>query len=90
LWIGLSTPKQEKFATRVARHTRVHCIVTVGAAFDFHIGKIKEAPKIMRQMGVEWFFRLCSEPKRLYKRYSEVVPLYIYYNFIEFLKFNKH
>jgi N-acetylglucosaminyldiphosphoundecaprenol N-acetyl-beta-D-mannosaminyltransferase len=90
LWIGLSTPKQEKFAARVARHTRVHCIVTVGAAFDFHIGKIKEAPKILRQMGVEWFFRLCSEPKRLYKRYAEVVPLYICYNFIEFLKFNKH
>jgi N-acetylglucosaminyldiphosphoundecaprenol N-acetyl-beta-D-mannosaminyltransferase len=67
LWIGLSTPKQEKFAARVAWHTRVHCIATVGAAFDFHIGKIKEAPKILRQMGVEWFFRLCSEPKRLYK-----------------------
>jgi N-acetylglucosaminyldiphosphoundecaprenol N-acetyl-beta-D-mannosaminyltransferase len=85
LWIGMSTPKQEKFAFRIARYIQVHYIATVGAAFDFHIGKIKEAPKIMRHVGLEWFFRLRSEPIRLHKRYGEVVPLYIYYNLIDFL-----
>src|SRR5207248_8366603 len=87
LWIGLSTPKQEKFAARIAQYARVHYIATVVAAFDFHIGRIKEAPKIMRQIGLEWLFRLCSEPRRLYRRYIKVVPLYIYYNLAEFFLF---
>ncbi|MCI0564464.1 MAG: WecB/TagA/CpsF family glycosyltransferase [Nitrososphaera sp.] len=85
LWIGLSTPKQERFATRIAQYTRVHYIAAVGAAFDFHSGGKKEAPKIIQDMGLEWFFRLCTEPKRLYKRYAEIVPLFIFYNLIEFL-----
>jgi len=82
VWIGISTPKQEKFAYKLAQYTRVHFIVTVGAAFDFHIGKVVQAPGIMQKMGLEWFFRLCVEPKRLWKRYVQIVPLFIYYNFL--------
>jgi N-acetylglucosaminyldiphosphoundecaprenol N-acetyl-beta-D-mannosaminyltransferase len=44
VWVGLSTPKQEVFATRLARFTRVHVLATIGAAFDFHVGNVKEAP----------------------------------------------
>lgn len=86
LWIGISTPKQEMFAYRMSQYLGVHFIVSVGAAFDFHIGKVKQAPHLLQKMGLEWFFRLCMEPKRLYKRYIEIVPLFIFYNIKELIK----
>jgi N-acetylglucosaminyldiphosphoundecaprenol N-acetyl-beta-D-mannosaminyltransferase len=86
VWIGLSTPKQEIFAYRLSKFTNVHFICTVGAAFDFHTGKVKQAPKWMQNRGLEWFFRLMTEPKRLWKRYLEIVPLFIIYNLFEFIK----
>ncbi len=85
VWIGLSTPKQETFAFELAKHTKVHFIITVGAAFDFHIGAVRQAPRTMQRVGLEWFFRLLMEPRRLYKRYLEIVPLFIYYNLKEMM-----
>lgn len=87
VWIGLSTPKQERFAERLALYCNVKFIITVGAAFDFHTDRVKQAPPFLQQFGLEWFFRLLMEPKRLWRRYLEVVPLFIYYNIIEFSKF---
>lgn len=87
VWIGLSTPRQEKFATRLVQYTQTRCIITVGAAFDFHTGRVKQAPKWMQNMGLEWFFRVLMEPKRLYKRYLEIVPKFIWLNIKEFLDF---
>lgn len=87
VWIGLSTPKQEVFASRLARFVNVHLIITVGAAFDFHTGRVKQAPKWMQNAGLEWFFRLLTEPRRLYKRYFEIVPMFIYLNIKEFVDF---
>lgn len=87
VWIGLSTPKQEKFAKRLSNYTKTGYIVTVGAAFDFYTGRVKQAPKWMQNMGLEWFFRLLMEPKRLYKRYFEIVPKFIWLNIKEFLDF---
>ena len=84
VWIGISTPKQEIFADKLSQYTNVHFIVTVGAAFDFHIGNVRQAPKLIQKLGLEWLFRLCMEPKRLYKRYFEIVPMFIYYNLREF------
>lgn len=83
VWIGLSTPKQERFARRLAQWTRVNFIVTVGAAFDFHTDRVAQAPGWMQKLSLEWFFRLTKEPKRLYKRYLEVVPLFIFLNLKE-------
>ena len=83
LWIGISTPKQELLARRLAGCLRVHFLVTVGAAFDFHTGKMRQAPKLVQKMGLEWLFRLCIEPRRLHKRYLQVVPLFIFYNLRE-------
>lgn len=85
VWIGISSPKQEKFASRLAKFTQVHFIVTVGAAFDFHIGNVKQAPGFMQRNGLEWLFRLCVEPKRLWKRYVHIVPMFIWYNLREWL-----
>lgn len=83
VWIGLSTPKQERFARRLAQWVDVNFIVTVGAAFDFHTDRVVQAPGWMQQLSLEWFFRLMTEPKRLYKRYLEVVPLFIFLNLKE-------
>jgi N-acetylglucosaminyldiphosphoundecaprenol N-acetyl-beta-D-mannosaminyltransferase len=84
VWIGLGCPKQEKFAARLSRFTRTGYIVAVGAAFDFHTGNLRQAPKWVQNIGFEWLFRLLMEPKRLYRRYLEVVPMFIWLNLKEF------
>ena len=86
VWVGLSTPKQEIFAQRLARYTHVHFLICVGAAFDFHIGAVKEAPIFLQKIGMEWAFRLAMEPRRLYRRYAEIVPAFIYYNVRDLLQ----
>ena len=87
VWIGIGTPKQEQFAYHLSKYTHVKYIITVGAAFDFHIGALKMAPKWIQKIGMEWFFRLMVEPKRLFTRYFYIVPKYIYLNFLDFIKF---
>lgn len=87
VWIGISTPKQEKFAERLTKFAKVNAIITVGAAFDFHTNRLKQAPKWLQNLGMEWFFRLLIEPKRLYKRYAQIVPLFIWLNIKEFVDF---
>lgn len=85
VWIGLGTPKQEKFANRLAQFTATHFIITVGAAFDFHTGRVKYAPDWMLKFGLGWLFRLMMEPKRLFARYLQIIPLFIYLNLLELL-----
>ncbi len=87
VWIGLSTPKQELFAARLSHYTNVCLIITVGAVFDFYTGKVKQAPRWMQRSGLEWFFRLSMEPRRLSGRYFEIVPKFIWLNIKEFLHF---
>lgn len=89
VWIGISTPKQERFAAQLAAHTKAQFIITVGAAFDFHTDRVRQAPAWMQQAGLEWLFRLTMEPKRLYRRYLQVVPAFIFYNVREFLMRSK-
>jgi len=74
VWIGLGTPKQEKFAFELAKRVNVKFIITIGAAFDFHTGRLAQAPQWMQRTGFEWLFRLFQEPRRLWKRYFEIVP----------------
>lgn len=87
IWIGLSTPKQEIFAARLSNFLNAYFIITVGAAFDFHTGNLRQAPKWVQNSGLEWFFRLIMEPKRLYKRYFEIVPQFLWLNIKEFVDF---
>jgi len=75
-WVGLSTPKQEKFMAEYLPKLNVTVMVGVGAAFDFHSGRVKQAPRWMQRSGLEWFYRLCQEPKRLAKRYLTNNPLF--------------
>lgn len=90
VWVGISSPKQDKYAKRLSRYTNVHFLFTVGAAFDFFTGNVKQAPKFIQRSGFEWLFRLCMEPKRLWKRYVRVVPLFFYYNILSFIKLRKN
>jgi N-acetylglucosaminyldiphosphoundecaprenol N-acetyl-beta-D-mannosaminyltransferase len=77
IWVGLSTPKQERFMAEYLPKLDVTLMFGVGAAFDFLAGKIRQAPRWMQRSGLEWFFRLCSEPRRLWKRYFKNNPLFI-------------
>ena len=76
LWVGLSTPKQEKFMAQILPKLDVTLMIGVGAAFDFHSGRVKQAPRWMQRSGLEWFYRLCQEPRRLAKRYFKNNPLF--------------
>lgn len=69
IWVGLSTPKQEKFMAAYLDKLDTALMVGVGAAFDFHSGQVQQAPRWMQRSGLEWFYRLCQEPRRLARRY---------------------
>jgi len=69
LWVGLSTPKQERWMHAHRNTLQVPVMLGVGAAFDLNTGRLKQAPVWMRENGLEWLFRLCAEPKRLWQRY---------------------
>ncbi len=76
-WVGLSTPKQERFMAEYLPRLDTTIMLGVGAAFDFHSGRVAQAPRWMQRSGLEWFFRLCSEPRRLWKRYCVNNPLFL-------------
>ena len=78
LWVGLSTPKQEKFMMEYLPKLEVSLMVGVGAAFDFHAGRVQQAPRWMQRSGLEWLFRMLCEPRRLGKRYLKNNPLFLW------------
>ena len=77
LWIGLSTPKQERWMAAHLNRVTVPVMLGVGAAFDFHAGLKPQAPRWMQRPGLEWLFRLASEPRRLWKRYLINNPAFL-------------
>ncbi|MGH7959952.1 MAG: WecB/TagA/CpsF family glycosyltransferase, partial [Opitutaceae bacterium] len=77
VWVGLSSPKQEKFMARYWRDLDAAVLIGVGAAFDFHSGRVRQAPRWIQRSGFEWLFRLCTEPRRLGPRYLKTNPLFL-------------
>ncbi len=69
LWVGLGCPKQQLWMYEHRDKLKVPVMVGIGAAFDFLAGTRKQAPKWMQRLGLEWLFRLITEPRRLWKRY---------------------
>lgn len=69
IWVGLSTPKQERFMADYCERLDTKLMVGVGAAFDIHTGRIKDAPMWMKVTGLQWLHRLLQEPTRLWRRY---------------------
>jgi N-acetylglucosaminyldiphosphoundecaprenol N-acetyl-beta-D-mannosaminyltransferase len=78
IWVGLSTPKQERFMAQYWQKLDTTLMFGVGAAFDFHAGRVRQAPRWMQRSGLEWFFRLCCEPRRLWRRYLRNNPLFAF------------
>jgi N-acetylglucosaminyldiphosphoundecaprenol N-acetyl-beta-D-mannosaminyltransferase len=78
VWVGLSTPKQEYWMHDHVGRLAAPVMVGVGAAFDFHAGLKSQAPRWMQKTGLEWFYRLCTEPQRLWKRYLTNNPLFVW------------
>ncbi|PKG82543.1 glycosyltransferase [Colwellia sp. 75C3] len=78
LFVGIGCPKQERW---MAEHkSQLNCVMLgVGAAYDFIAGSKKHAPRWMQKIGLEWLFRLCSEPKRLWRRYFSTNPRFIWH-----------
>jgi N-acetylglucosaminyldiphosphoundecaprenol N-acetyl-beta-D-mannosaminyltransferase len=76
IWIGLSTPKQERFMAAHWRDLDAGVLIGVGAAFDFHSGRVRQAPRWVQRGGLEWLFRLGTEPRRLGPRYLTTTPLF--------------
>ncbi len=86
LWVGLGSPKQDFWMYRHRDQLEVPVMVGVGAAFDFLAGTKPQAPAWMRGIGLEWFFRLCCEPARLWKRYLIGNSKFIWYLLQDSLK----
>lgn len=76
VWVSLGCPKQERWMA--AHRGRIQAVmIGVGAAFDYHAGTIKRAPLWMQRNGLEWLHRLCSEPRRLWRRYFVTNTLFV-------------
>lgn len=69
IWVGISTPKQERFMMRILPWLDSGLMFGVGAAFDFHTGRIKDAPQWVKRTGLQWLHRLIQDPRRLFWRY---------------------
>lgn len=90
IWVGLSTPKQEKWMATHIENLNTKIMVGSGAAFDFHAGLLRQAPRWMQRMSLEWLFRLYIEPRRLWKRYLINNPLFIWNFTLQFMKIKKY
>ena len=79
LWIGMTAPKQEKWTYSHWNELNIHCHVgTIGAVFDFYAGTAKRAPRWWQEHSLEWLYRLCIEPKRMWRRYLLGNPKFLW------------
>jgi N-acetylglucosaminyldiphosphoundecaprenol N-acetyl-beta-D-mannosaminyltransferase len=85
LWVGLGCPKQERWMYDHRERLRVPVMAGVGQAFDIFSGRVRQAPRWMREHGLEWLFRLLQEPRRLWRRYLIYNSQFLYYFFLELL-----
>lgn len=76
IFVALGCPKQEQWMAR--QQGKINAVmIGVGAAFSFHSGEVKQSPRWMMQLGLEWFYRFCVEPRRLWRRYLINNPMFI-------------
>jgi len=76
-WVGLSTPKQERFMAEYINKLDVKVMIGVGAAFDYHTGRAKNSQDWVKKIGMQWLHRLLQNPKRLWKRYLLNNPVFL-------------
>jgi N-acetylglucosaminyldiphosphoundecaprenol N-acetyl-beta-D-mannosaminyltransferase len=85
VWVGLGCPKQELWMREHVTQLDSSILIGVGAAFDFHTGRVRRAPPWMRDNGLEWLHRLLSEPRRLWRRYLLFAPRFVWMCLAEYL-----
>ena len=78
VWIGMSSPKQDRWMARMRDRLDAAVLIAVGAAFDFHSGAVKQAPVWMQRSGLEWVYRLATDPRRLWRRYLVDNPWFLW------------
>lgn len=79
LWVGLSTPKQERFMAEYVERLQVPLLVGVGAAFDYHTGRIRDCSDWIKRSGLQWLHRLMQDPRRLWRRYLRNNPAFLWH-----------
>ncbi len=89
IWVGLSTPTQERFMAEFLPRLETKLMVGVGAAFDFHTSRVKDAPEWVKQAGLQWLHRLLQNPGRLWKRYLINNPRFLWNITFQLLGFRK-
>jgi N-acetylglucosaminyldiphosphoundecaprenol N-acetyl-beta-D-mannosaminyltransferase len=77
IWVGLSTPKQERWMDSFRGRVNAPVMLGVGAAFDMINGDLRQAPKWIQNSGFEWVYRLYLEPRRLWRRYARIIPTFV-------------
>ena len=90
VWVGLGTPKQERWMYRFRNLLNAPILISVGSAFDYFSGEKRQAPPVLQRVGLEWLFRLAYEPRRLWPRYSRVIPGFLYLLMLERLEALRH
>jgi N-acetylglucosaminyldiphosphoundecaprenol N-acetyl-beta-D-mannosaminyltransferase len=88
VWVGLSSPKQERWMAEHLGNIDAPVMIGVGAAFDFLSGRKPQAPRWIQHSGFEWLFRLITEPKRLWPRYRQY-PLFVLLVLLQLLGFKE-
>ena len=78
VWVGVSSPKQDLLMAGMRPRLNAAVLIGVGAAFDFHTGRVAQAPAWVQQSGFEWLFRLVHEPRRLWRRYLVDNPWFLF------------
>jgi N-acetylglucosaminyldiphosphoundecaprenol N-acetyl-beta-D-mannosaminyltransferase len=78
VWVGIGSPKQERWMAAMRPMLKAPVLLGVGAAFDFHSGTVRQAPPLVRRSGLEWLFRLATQPRRLWRRYLVDNPWFIW------------
>ena len=86
VWIALGCPKQEQWMVHYVGKIENAVLIGIGAAFDFHSGRMRRAPLWMQRYGLEWFHRLISEPTRLWRRYLILAPKFLVLTVVEILR----
>lgn len=90
LWVGLGTPKQHYWIADHVNKLKVSVVVGVGAAFDYHSGEMKRAPRWMQNRGMEWLFRLTYYPAPVWRRYAEYLPKFAFRVTLGLLGFSRY
>jgi N-acetylglucosaminyldiphosphoundecaprenol N-acetyl-beta-D-mannosaminyltransferase len=90
IWVGLSTPKQERFMAQYLDRLDTKLMIGVGAAFDIHTGHMTDSPAWVKAAGLQWLHRLLQEPRRLWKRYLFNNPRFLFHIALQFASIKRY